>query len=55
LWLVTRLSSCGGKHWARWANYFNPLFNWSIRVQGLSEKFMPGGFEEIHYLMTKKG
>lgn len=53
LLLATR-SRCSTKRWMRCVNIFNPLFNWSNTFQQICEKYMPGGFDEIHYVMTKK-
>lgn len=35
-------------------NVLNPLFNINMMWQQLCEKFMLGGFEEIHYILSKK-
>ena len=52
--LLASRSHCSGKRWMRGFNILNPLFNLSNTWQQICEKFVPGGFEEIHYVMAKK-
>lgn len=53
LFLLSR-SRCAGYSGMRFVNGFNGLFNLGVTWQQVCEKFWPGGFEEIHYLFTKK-
>jgi len=51
--LLASRSRCSGFSSVRFVNKFNFLFNGSIFWQQLCEKFVTGGFEEIHYIMRK--
>jgi predicted SAM-dependent methyltransferase len=52
--LISRCKTAGYK-WLRFLNIFNPLFNFGGRgMQQFYEKFLPGGFEEICFIMEVK-
>ena len=53
--LLFSRSPCAVIRWPGKLNALNPLFNLSTGWQQICEKYWPGGFEEIHYVMTKKG
>ena len=36
-------------------NKLNFIFNWDIILQQFFEKYLPGGFEEVHFVMQKVG
>jgi predicted SAM-dependent methyltransferase len=52
LLLVSR-SRCSGFSGLKCLNRLNFLFNGANFWQQLCEKFIPGGFEEVHYVMVK--
>ena len=53
LFLISR-SRCSGFSAAQCVNRLNFLFNGSNLWQQVCEKFVPGGFEEVHYVMIKR-
>lgn len=53
LLLISR-SRCSGFKSVQCLNRLNFLFNGSVLWQQLCEKFVPGGFEEVHYVMVKR-
>lgn len=42
------------RSWFSFLNIFNFLFNWSLIIQQISEKYLWGGFEEIKYTFIKR-
>jgi predicted SAM-dependent methyltransferase len=53
LLLISR-SRCSGFSAVQCVNRLNFLFNGSNLWQQVCEKFVPGGFEEVHYVMIKR-
>lgn len=52
--LLFSRSPCAVNRWTRALNVLNPMFNLSNGWQQVCEKYLPGGFEEIRYIMVRK-
>jgi SAM-dependent methyltransferase len=51
--LISRCRTAGYK-FMRFLNVLNPIFNINRTIQQISEKYLPGGFEEIKFVLEKK-